>query len=1071
MLQHQSEAQSKILHQLSGLDSLIENARWPSGQETENVALQMERAFCQSLYSSLRGDATSDLPDPVEAVFGLTDVQTKKQLSDLMASSLLRLMAVCDGLFSGGTPFAIGALAVLDALPERELYASAGVHRNDQTYKKIEKLRLIIPALEDKAQRVIDSYTGLQTMKDTMENLLRLLRSSNSFPIQAFSPETTDQLMRAAVSDSLDYLDADGRECVPCYDGARASIEELIDTCKDFGTRYSTALFERFGRLTLQYVEERFAESPVGKSADVRVRVGGKRYPFQDQSVQVELAFTVENHGPGVAYGVRLALETNSDVKVKKPSQFLGNIEPNQPILVRFDSTVESASEICATTLTASWSNFDSTDNSSVVEFELKGQERKVDWDELDRAEPYSLEPVDSKEDLVGRDMVLKDLLKRSRAPSVGSSYLHGQKRVGKTSVARTLQTLLRQPKNQERVVVLLEAGQFVTADATTTINSMGEAICRAILGSDPRLTNLTIPEFKGALAPLNIFLEDVQALVPEMRVLVILDEFDELPPDLYKQSGIANAFFQTLRAISSSPRYGIILVGGENLQYIVNEQGARLNKFKSVPLSYLDRSTQWSDFCDLVRRPVAAWLEITDEAVDAIWNITDGHPYYTKMLCQPLFTMMVERRDGHVTDLEVSEANAVLISTLDTPAFQHFWDDGVAPNNPGLASIRLLRKRILLAMARSGRHPVQMSTDEIVKGVMDQTTAYSKSQIEGEISELCRREVLVESNDILRCRVSLLSEWLVKGGARQILITFDDQTKEDENRLREEEAEVRSDEVLALVEPWDSYRGRKITADHVRQWLGQFGSKANQRLAFYILRSVKFYGRPQIREKLREAHGIVSRNTRRVIDSDKRRRRDILVSYLGGVGKSGAEYASLYADENQIVQANVVEREKLRGALKKAGRVSALVFVDDFVGTGGSVKNALIDLDKEVVRKLRHGEVPVYFVAVAGFHEAMSKLEDVATGLDIDLTINFCDVLDKTDRAFAEDGHVFPDDLTREEARKLAVRHGSELVKNNPLGFSRGEALVVFETGCPNNSLPILWKGSPAWKPLFPRL
>jgi hypothetical protein len=40
-----------------------------------------------------------------------------------------------------------------------------------------------------------------------------------------------------------------------------------------------------------------------------------------------------------------------------------------------------------------------------------------------------------------------------------------------------------------------------------------------------------------------------------------------------------------------------------------------------------------------------------------------------------------------------------------------------------------------------------------------------------------------------------------------------------------------------------------------------------------------------------------------------------------------------------------------------------------------------------------------------------------------------------------------------------------------SPLGFGDCQALVVFETGCPNNSVPILWKQTGEWQPLFPRV
>jgi hypothetical protein len=53
--------------------------------------------------------------------------------------------------------------------------------------------------------------------------------------------------------------------------------------------------------------------------------------------------------------------------------------------------------------------------------------------------------------------------------------------------------------------------------------------------------------------------------------------------------------------------------------------------------------------------------------------------------------------------------------------------------------------------------------------------------------------------------------------------------------------------------------------------------------------------------------------------------------------------------------------------------------------------------------------------------------------------------------------------------SEKLA-RYGVNALSEQPLGFGHCEAAVVFESSCPNNTLPILWAASRDWTPLFPR-
>ena len=82
------------------------------------------------------------------------------------------------------------------------------------------------------------------------------------------------------------------------------------------------------------------------------------------------------------------------------------------------------------------------------------------------------------------------------------------------------------------------------------------------------------------------------------------------------------------------------------------------------------------------------------------------------------------------------------------------------------------------------------------------------------------------------------------------------------------------------------------------------------------------------------------------------------------------------------------------------------------------------------------------------------------------------CELLDETAQYFSDKSSVFTDISQRELAKQVALRVGKELVKKFPLGYGDIEMAVVFERGCPNNSLPILWAEStnPKWTPLFKR-
>jgi len=196
------------------------------------------------------------------------------------------------------------------------------------------------------------------------------------------------------------------------------------------------------------------------------------------------------------------------------------------------------------------------------------------------------------------------------------------------------------------------------------------------------------------------------------------------------------------------------------------------------------------------------------------------------------------------------------------------------------------------------------------------------------------------------------------------------------------------------------------------------------------------------------------------------------VISYLDGPGKSGNRLAQLYADENRVHSRMVVERGRLSALIERNGAdLSSIVFVDDIFGTGRSVDTYLRTLDEEVGDALVKHAIPCSLVALCGFDTAAQHIEQVTMDLKMTIRVNVCDLLTEADRCFGEQSRVFVDADERERARTLMKDLGRGLVRDNPLGFGDCQALVAFETGCPNNSLPVLWAESKKWKPLFMRL
>lgn len=244
----------------------------------------------------------------------------------------------------------------------------------------------------------------------------------------------------------------------------------------------------------------------------------------------------------------------------------------------------------------------------------------------------------------------------------------------------------------------------------------------------------------------------------------------------------------------------------------------------------------------------------------------------------------------------------------------------------------------------------------------------------------------------------------------------------------------------------------------------------------YQLLSGLRFYGNDQVRSKLRETHSrVVQRLAEERIphrvQTGQRKRRDILVSYLGAVSRSGVRYAQLYADENQILSDNVIAPKDLSRELTRRTDVKAVVFADDFIGTGQTVSEGLDSLTSQVKEQLSDGAVLSFVVAVSGFSTALERIDDTVSELALGMSVFLGDPLGEADKVFSADSRIFDRPEDRERAKDVAYRVGHRLVKDAPFGRGNLQAAIVFEMNCPNNTLPILWARASDWQPLFPRL
>lgn len=1052
---------------LVAIDCALEIISQAKTENTSISSLEILELFCKATLKSaeiFEKDWNSDI---VSSLFINKFSPSQKHF---IAVSLIRLINANNEFLNERSSLRPQCFKLFDEILSQDLYKMLSINVKMQTHEKESKFLEVVSKFHEDFLDLIEFFKNLQQFPDIRHRFLQTINSkiSKSLVYPFLPKELVDLRTQEIFSIIEKYLDDQGLSKINVFNEAIKNIDDYLLIAEKYGTKYSLDYLCGLARKIKFFLQKDFNNSPLSQPASLEIYANEKKYPFSRLNYKFNLNIIIKNNAFGQAFDVNLNLiEVSDNIRLDKREFYLGHIEITT-IELEIPCEVLYSNQKAQLLGELIWNNFDNSKDKEEFELELEGQNSDIDWEKLVIEEPYSLEPVETEDELVGRKDVLDQLIRSASAKnSVGSSYILGQKRVGKTSIAKTLGSRLSKLNTSDYLVIYIEAGEYSYPSATETIRNLGRRICKKIQKADIKLSHLQTPEFKNSLSPLSDFLEEVINIIPEYRILFILDEFDELPIDTYKFTPIGQSFFLTLRAISSQKNFGFVLVGGEKMEFIISVQGDALNKFQPNRIDYFEKFS--SDFQDLARKPVAKWgIEISDLALYELHQQTGGNPYFTKQICRELFKLMVARRDGHITPKEIKEATTFTLNTIASNSFIHFWKDGILETGDIAEQNSMNRRKILLALAETYRKYSEVKKEHII----DQAIKYGLKTdiIEKELRDFERRQILINTNDIYDCKVPLFAKWLRDKGVNEIITTFTDPDAILKRKKDEEEAYVRPEEILKLVNTWELYRGQAITDDKVRAWLNQFGENSKQRLMFKILQKVRFYQEHPIRIKMKLCERVVNQGLVRKYVEGQKKRSDILISYLDYPGKSGSYYAKIYADENEIYYKNVIERGSICKEITENKEIQALVFIDDFIGTGNSACEYFEKLANECAEILKKRDLKIFFLVVCGFREAQEIVEEKLIELSLDVKIHICDPLDESAKVFSEKSTIFSNSNERDEAKVVAYEYGIKLVKNNPLGYGGCQSAVIFPDTCPNNSLPILWSDSNNWIPLFKR-
>jgi tetratricopeptide (TPR) repeat protein len=342
----------------------------------------------------------------------------------------------------------------------------------------------------------------------------------------------------------------------------------------------------------------------------------------------------------------------------------------------------------------------------------------------------------------VGRDDVLREVVRVLRLLQDNAIVLFGQRRIGKTSILRELEAKLPTEGNYCPIFFdLLDKAQQPLGEVLQELAQIISDVLQQEapdLGADPETT------FRQVWLP-----ELLKKLPPEKTLVLLFDEFDVLDDPKVEQA--AGAFFPYLRHLLSidPKRLNFVFAIGRKIDDLNNIALSLFKEIATKRVSLLNHENT----VKLVRlSETNQTLNWTNDAIEKIWQQTSGHPYLTQRFCSHVWNNLYDKNPGKRPTATLKEVEIAWPEVLDASrsALEWLWD--------GLGSAERI---VASALAEKGANPI---TEVQLKKTL------SESGVRMMIRELQNAPRILQDWDLIeaadggyRFRVELLRRWIAE--------------------------------------------------------------------------------------------------------------------------------------------------------------------------------------------------------------------------------------------------------------------------------------------------------------------
>jgi outer membrane protein assembly factor BamB len=352
-----------------------------------------------------------------------------------------------------------------------------------------------------------------------------------------------------------------------------------------------------------------------------------------------------------------------------------------------------------------------------------------------------------------GREELFDFIAEHAGAQSQRNVFmLVGQRRTGKTSLLLRLEDYL--PPHLLPVYIDCQS-LGVSPGMPALLQEFAWHIADAL---DARGIDCHVPELSAWQEdPTRLFqrefLPSVHRSLPEgATLLLVFDEFEAFE-SMVADGILPRTFFPYMRHLMQhSTGLGFVFVGTRRLEEMSADYWSVLfNIALYRKIDFLSPEATARLICE----PVAPYIVFDDLAIDKIWRVTAGHPYFLQLVCYTLVKRANQQRTGYIT---ISDVNVALdeMMRLGAVHFAYLWRRSNSAERAVLAAAAHLMDR------NEPLHP-----EEFVDYVQSYGIELDPAEVTHALNTLVERDIMSEVTEegkaLYQLRIGLVGQWVAQ--------------------------------------------------------------------------------------------------------------------------------------------------------------------------------------------------------------------------------------------------------------------------------------------------------------------